>query len=121
MSIIPVPKPLQARSSVASLKERLDWGEPALTIIDIRASAAFQAAHITGAAAIPASELVAQALVNLEFTRDIYVYGETDQQTAAAAASLRAAGYKSVAELLGGLAAWQAGGYPTEGASATSA
>ncbi|MDJ0576652.1 MAG: hypothetical protein QNJ65_15980 [Xenococcaceae cyanobacterium MO_234.B1] len=35
-SIIPIPAPLKSQSLVNDLKERLDWGEPALTIIDIR-------------------------------------------------------------------------------------
>jgi rhodanese-related sulfurtransferase len=115
---IPIPKPIEDRSSVASLKERLDWGEPALTIVDIRDRHAFNAAHIMGAVSIPMNELVARAIANLELIRDIYVYGETNEQTAKAASNLRAAGYKNVAELVGGLAAWKAIGYPTEGSAA---
>lgn len=115
---IPIPKPIEDKSSVASLKERLDWGEPALTIVDVRDRNAFNATHIMGAVSIPMNELVARAIANLELIRDIYVYGETNEQTAEAAFNLRAAGYENVAELLDGLAAWKAIGYPTEGFSA---
>ncbi|SRR5579883_9682 len=117
-NFIPIPKPIEDKSSIASLKKRLDWGEPALTIVDVRDRNAFNATHIMGAVSIPMNELVARAIANFELIRDIYVYGETNEQTAEAALNLRKAGYKNVAELLDGLAAWKAIGYPTEGFSA---
>jgi rhodanese-related sulfurtransferase len=116
--IIPIPAPLKANSRVQDLKKRLDWGEPALTIIDVRSRGSFNASHITGAVLIPLGQLVEQALVNLELVRDIYVYGSSDEETALAAAVLKDAGYQNVAELLGGLAAWKAAGYPFEGNAA---
>ncbi len=115
---IPIPAPLKAQSRVNDLKERLDWGEPALTIIDVRERDAFNISHISGAISFPMSELVDRALINLELIRDIYVYSSTDEETAEAAAQLRAAGYQNVSELRGGLAAWKAAGYPIEGNSA---
>lgn len=45
------------------------------------------------------NELVNRALINLELTRDLYVYDSTDEKTASAAAQLRTAGYQNVAEL----------------------
>jgi len=119
MNILPEPSPLKPQSSVQHLKTRLDWGEPALTILDIRDRGAFHAQHILGALSIPLEGLVNQALDCLEPTRDIYVYGETDEQTTEAAVQLRAAGFHNVAELKGGLAAWQAFKYPVEGHSTT--
>lgn len=64
---------------------------------------------------MPIDELVARARASLEFIRDIYVYGETDEQTAEAASKLRAAGYQNIAELVGGLAAWKMAQYPIDG------
>ena len=64
---------------------------------------------------MPMQELVTQARASLEFIRDIYVYGETEEQTAEAASKLRKAGYQHIAELVGGLAAWTRAKYPTEG------
>jgi rhodanese-related sulfurtransferase len=55
--------------------------------------------------------------MNLELVRDIYVYGSSDEETAAAAALLKEAGYQNVAELAGGMAAWKAAGFPIEGNS----
>lgn len=119
MNILPDPSPLTPQSSVQHLKTRLDWGEPALTILDVRDRNLFHANHILGAISMPVKEVVAQALDSLESTRDIYVYGETDEQTAEAANQLRISGFHNVAELKGGLAAWQAFKYPVEGHATT--
>jgi len=114
---ISTPEAIQEKSSVDALKNRLDWGEPALTIVDVRDINAFNARHITGAVAMPLNELIARARASLELTRDIYIYGETDAQTAQAASTLRGAGYQHIAELLGGLTAWNKAKYPIEGVS----
>jgi rhodanese-related sulfurtransferase len=110
-----IPTPVQPTSRVADLNNRLNWGEPALTIIDVRSRDAFNYAHIMGAISFPMSTLVNRAQASLELTRDIYVYGETDEETAAAANALREAGFTSVSELKGGLAAWKSARYQTEG------
>lgn len=108
------PDPLQAKSRVHDLKARLDWGEPALTIIDVRDRSLFNNSHIVGALSMPAPELVHRAMDSLEPNRDLYVYGETDDETVEAARQLRAAGFNNVSELRGGVAAWKAVGYPVE-------
>ncbi len=100
---------------MGALKDRLDWGEPALTIVDVRDRNAFNTGHIMGAIVMPLNELVARARASLELVRDIYVYGETDEQTAEAASELRDAGYQHVAELVGGLTAWKTANYPIDG------
>ncbi len=113
--MITIPEPLKAKSDVSDLKKRLDWGEPALTIIDVRDRDAFNNSHITGAVSLPMDELVDRALNNFELIRDIYVYGATETETALAVTKLRVAGYENVAELVGGLKAWKAAGYAIEG------
>jgi rhodanese-related sulfurtransferase len=118
LGMFPTPPGLQKKSRVYDLKARLDWGEPALTIIDVRDRPEFNIAHITGAISIPASELVARAPRHFELTRDLYIYGETDEDTAVAAAQLRTAGFQNVSELRGGLAAWKAVDYPIESITA---
>ena len=60
-----------------------------------------------GAVSIPYSDLM-KGVSSLELERDIYIYGDSDEQSTAAVASLREAGYQSVAELTGGLPAWSA-------------
>lgn len=112
--MIPVPAPLKPQSRVYDLKERLDWGEPALTIIDVRDRAAFNVERILGAVSMPMAGLIGQAQAALEPVRDIYVYGESDEQTAEAAEVLRTAGFNNVAALQGGLPAWKAAGFQVE-------
>jgi rhodanese-related sulfurtransferase len=114
LSLIPTPPPLKAQSRVYELKARLDWGDPALTIVDVRDRAQFNISHITGAIPMPPHELVDRALSCLELTRDIYVYSDTDEEAIDAAAKLRAAGYLNISWVKGGLPAWQAMGYPID-------
>ncbi|NJL40531.1 MAG: rhodanese-like domain-containing protein [Leptolyngbyaceae cyanobacterium RM2_2_4] len=115
--ILPTPPPLKAQSRVYDLKARLDWGEPALTILDVRDRTQFNSHHIMGAVCMPIHELISRASTSLELDRDIYVYGETDDETVEAAAQLRQVGYKNISELRGGVAAWKAVGYPVESGS----
>jgi rhodanese-related sulfurtransferase len=115
--MIPTPPPFKTKSLVFELKARLDWGEPALTIIDARDRTEFNFRHILGAIAMPMSELVDRAQSSLESSRDIYIYGETDEETAQAAEKLRNAGFQNVSELRGGVAAWRALDYPVESIS----
>ena len=114
LGIFPTGMPLKAKSLVYDLKARLDWGKPALTIIDVRDRYEFNFSHIMGAIPMPIAELVNRAWETLELERDIYIYGETDEETAEAATKLRAAGYENVSEIRGGVAAWKAVGYPVE-------
>ncbi|YAG15175.1 hypothetical protein NSTC745_04536 [Nostoc sp. DSM 114161] len=113
--IIPPQPPIQAESDVHTLKSRLEWGEPAFTILDVRDRRTFNEGHIMGAMAMPIDELVDRATASLETSRDIYVYGGNDEETAQAAQQLRSSGFEHVSQLKGGLGAWKAIGGPTEG------
>lgn len=110
-----ISTPVRPRSRTIDLKSRLDWGEPALTIIDIRDRASFNHSHIMGAISMPLAELVKRAQGCLESNRDIYVYGDMDEEAAVAATALRQAGFESVSELIGGLPAWKASRFEIEG------
>lgn len=114
--LTPTPPGLKAQASSHDLKSRLDWGEPGLTIIDARDRESFNDSHITGALPMPMDELVERAKSSLEPVRDIYVYGESDEQTAEAANLLRNAGFRQVAELQGGIPAWKQIDGPIDGA-----
>jgi rhodanese-related sulfurtransferase len=114
----PLPSPPGLSGIQASPKEllkRLNWGEPALTIIDVRSREAFNAERITGAVPMPMEDIPEGAESILEHKRDIYVYGDNDENAAQAAHQLRQAGYISVATLQGGLSQWKAIKGPTEG------
>lgn len=112
---------MQPRSRVYDLKARLDWGEPALTIIDVRDRASFNEGHVMGAISMPAAELVSRASSSLELDRDLYVYASVDEEADEAAAQLRSAGYTKVSVLRGGAAAWKAAGFPVEAITAIAA
>lgn len=109
------PSKLKPQATVQDLKSRLDWGEPALTIIDVRNRADFNENRIQGSVSMPLVALAAAIDGSLEKERDIYIYGDSDAVTAEAANQLRTAGYQRVAELEGGLQSWQAAKYPVEG------
>jgi rhodanese-related sulfurtransferase len=112
--IIPLPPPLQARSLVYDLKARLDWGNPALTILDVRDRSLFNISHISGAISMPVDHLIERALTSLPLNRDLYIYGETDEESAEIADRLRAVGYQHVSEIRGGMSAWKAVGFPID-------
>lgn len=112
---IPIPGAIQNQSSVNTLKKRLEWGKAALTIIDARPRVLFNITHIIGSISMPMDEPNDLTLASLESSRDIYIYAETDEQTAVAANELRQAGYQKVSELIGGLRAWKKAKYPIVG------
>lgn len=107
-NLTPTPPGLKPQSAPEDLKSRLEWGEPALTILDVRDREAFNRIHITGAMPMPIDELADRAKASLQLERDIYVYGSSDQETTQAAATLRQHGFQNVAELKGGLEGWKA-------------
>jgi rhodanese-related sulfurtransferase len=115
-NVTPVPPSQQTpQSSAQALKQRLEWGEVAFTIIDVRDRANFNQSHIMGAMPMSMDEIVDRAKSSLEPEREIYLYGENDEQTAEVAAKMREAGFQAISELRGGLAGWKAIGGPTEG------
>ena len=108
----------QSFVSPESLKRRLDWGEPALTIIDVRHREVFQREHIQGAVSVPEADLITQVSKIVEPTRDIFIYGATETQMSQSAMSLIDAGFGKVAALEGGLEGWKKIDGPTEGIAA---
>lgn len=109
--VIPTPPKATSVSSAQALKERLDWGEPALTIIDARDREAYLTERITGA-------MLISDVDSLPESRDIYIYANTDEQAAEAANNLRQAGFETISQLQGGLAGWKAIKGSTEGRAA---
>ncbi len=105
----------QKKSDAHTLKSRLEWGEPAFTILDVRDRPTYNDGHIMGAVSMSMDGLGDTAAESLAKTRDIYVYGTSDDDTTQAAQALRSKGFENVSELKGGLAAWKAIGGPTEG------
>jgi rhodanese-related sulfurtransferase len=110
----PTPPELKAESSAHDLKARLEWGEPALTILDVRDRESFNNGHIMGAMSMPLGKL-AETAQTIDQERDIYVYGASDSDAVQAATKLREASFRNVAQLKGGLEGWKAIDGATEG------
>jgi molybdopterin/thiamine biosynthesis adenylyltransferase/rhodanese-related sulfurtransferase len=90
-------------------------------VIDVRQPEEYQQGHLPGARLIPLSQLTTE-LAEQKIAKDqpLFLYCAVGQRSARGAEQLLAAGYRSVAHLHGGLAAWQAAGrelsYPPEAA-----
>lgn len=115
--ISPVPAKFENVAAPVDLKARLDWGEPALTIIDVRDRKSFNEERIMGAIFLSMEELTARASEILDMDRDIYVYGDSDQATEGAAIQMYQAGFERIAAIEGGLPAWKAVGGAVEGSN----
>lgn len=102
-------------SSAQALKERLDWGEPAFTIADARDRNSFNTERILGAVPIDSEETLGRLMNSLSTRRELYIYGDNDEQAQAAVEKFVAAGFENVSRLQGGLAGWKAISGPTEG------
>lgn len=109
--VIPTPPEATPKSSAQALKERLQWGEPSLTIIDARDRESYLQERITGA-------MLIEDVSDLPNEREIYVYGDSSEQTENVAGKLRQEGFKSISEIQGGLAGWKAIQGATEGRAA---
>jgi rhodanese-related sulfurtransferase len=118
---LPTPPEMEGKQADANeLLSRLNWGEPGLTIVDVRGREAFNNERITGAVPMPMGQIPDSEEPLLEYERDLYIYGDGAETTAEAASQFRQAGFKNVAELQGGLDAWKKIGGPTEGVYAFS-
>lgn len=116
---LPVPTPQSGitvgQASAHEIKSRLEWGEPGLTILDVRSREAFNECHIQGAMTMPLDQLKDVAQYGFESRRDIYVYADNDGDAASALNILRSAGLERVAVMQGGLKAWTEIGGTVEG------
>ena len=105
---------LKAKSTATELQSRLRWSQPVLTIVDVRDPHIFNRGHIPGAISVPFARLTDLARSALHRHRHIYIYGDSDEQSLAAAQTLRGVGFISVSQISGGLAAWHEVADPTE-------
>ena len=106
--VVPTPPKPTPKASAQSLKERLQWGEPGLTIIDARDRESFLKERITGA-------MLIDDVQGLPENRDIYIYSNSNERTTEVANNLRQKGFESISEIQGGLPGWKAVEGATEG------
>lgn len=101
---IPVTTPAPTGTGAASLKRRLDAGEP-LLLLDVRTEGEFALARIPGARLIPVHELGARSH-ELDPATPVVVYCHRGIRSLQGVEILRRAGFSRVEHLDGGIDAW---------------
>jgi len=79
--------------------------------LDVRTPEEYAQGHIEGAKLIPVQELAAH-LADVPKDRQVYVYCHSGRRSARAARLLAENGFKNIENVLGGIEAWKAAGYP---------
>jgi adenylyltransferase/sulfurtransferase len=100
----PVVLPLELEISAADLKSRLDRGD-ALTLVDVRERQESDINGIPGSIVVPLGALETMAQT-FDRSREVVVYCKAGVRSASAVQVLRAAGFKRVAHLKGGILSW---------------
>jgi rhodanese-related sulfurtransferase len=96
---------------VREAETRMRAEEPAL-IVDVRNLDEFHAARIDGAVLVPLPELP-ERFSELPADRPLLMVCRSGSRSAAAAAFLLRNGFQDVANVAGGMDAWQVAGFPT--------
>ncbi len=99
--------------SPAELSARRESGA-APVVIDVRTPEEYAAGHIPGAVNLPFDQ-VARRIVEIDTPHGVALYCMVGPRARKGESALVAAGYEKVLHLEGGLAAWQAAGFPVEG------
>ena len=108
----PDAPPEAASIAPAELSARRASGT-APVVIDVRTPEEYAAAHIPGALNIPFDQ-VAKRISEVDAPHGVALYCMVGPRARKGEAALLDAGYTSVLHLEGGLAAWQAAGFPIE-------
>jgi hydroxyacylglutathione hydrolase len=93
------------------LKRELDADAAGVQIVDVRRKSEWDSGHIPGAAHKPLDKLESM-LAGLDRKRPIVVHCKGGYRGAVACSLIQRAGFENVANLMGGLDAWQAFGLP---------
>jgi rhodanese-related sulfurtransferase len=96
-------------------------GRTDLVIVDTRSSEAFAASHLPGAVNLPHATIDEATTAGLDpgAFYVTYCWGPACNASTRGAANLASLGFR-VKELIGGLSAWQAEGFPVDGLDGTS-
>ncbi len=98
--------------SAAELQARRESGG-APVVIDVRTPEEYASSHIPGAVNVPFDQ-VARRIAEVDAPHGVALYCMVGPRARKGESALLGAGYKTVFHLEGGLAAWQAAGYPVE-------
>src|SRR5271165_633203 len=99
------------RVTAASLAEQLAGPQPPL-VVDVRSPHEWEEKHVEGSVNVPLSRMAEQDGA-LPSGRSLVVYCASGYRSAIAASLLRCRGFAAVADLVGGLSAWESSRLPT--------
>lgn len=105
------------RLSAPFAAELLSSSEPPVAV-DVRTPREREEKSVAGSVAVPLSRL-AEKIGTLPKNRSVLVYCAGGYRSSIAASLLQRAGFKEVAEIAGGIAAWESAKLPMEGVQAT--
>ncbi len=106
-------QPGEAPSVSAAELHALRESGVAPVVIDVRTFEEYAAGHIPGAVNIPFDQ-VAQRIAEIDAPHGVALYCMVGPRARKGESALLAASYQKVFHLEGGLAAWQAAGFPIE-------
>lgn len=98
--------------SVQQLAERLESGSDRLTVLDVRTEKEWNSGHVDGAIHIHGGKLQEQ-FADVPRDKPVAVICGSGYRGSIAASFLKREGYEDVANIVGGMTAWNAVGYPT--------
>ncbi|MFN2563594.1 MAG: rhodanese-like domain-containing protein [Gemmatimonadaceae bacterium] len=100
--------------NAAELAQRLGGGSSqAVTVVDVRDRAEWEAGHIAGAVNVPLGHLT-DRVAELERDRQLVLHCQSGGRSSVAASLLRARGFNNVINLSDGFTGWQRRGLPVE-------
>ncbi len=105
--------PLTTAVAPDALLGRLDDGEKAPYVLDVRTAEEFVSGHVPGAVNIPYDQ-VASRLAEVPKDRDVVLYCRSGRRAQLAAEVLADKGYSRLQHLQGDMPAWAAQGGPVE-------
>jgi len=81
------------------------------TFLDVRTVEEYEQGHIKGAHLIPV-QVLAEHLADVPKDKQVYVYCHSGKRSSRAAKLLADKGYTKIENVVGGIEAWKAAGYP---------
>jgi rhodanese-related sulfurtransferase len=98
--------------SVQTVQAWMTAGQ-AMTLVDVREATEFQGGHLSGAINLPwTSGVLKQSTGAISTSKPTVVYCASGGRSHSAATYLAAQGFRPVHDVQGGVAAWQAAGFP---------
>jgi hydroxyacylglutathione hydrolase len=103
-------RPLETVSHTTTAAVASAIGDGAVSVLDVRGAAEWDAGHVPGAIHVPLGSL-RDRVAEVPRDRPLVVHCQGGSRAAIAASVLQAAGFENVAEMRGGMSAWRRDGH----------